>query len=71
MSRQNERTNLAEANIRTIFTAINQHQATIVAAKPMQKYTKTAGRLSVWLEPTISKDLLVCLACGTLTAWSS
>jgi putative transposase len=56
--RQDQRAEVA-ADIRAIFTALNQHEAESLLAKTVQKYTKTAPRLSTWLETAIPEGLTV------------
>ena len=47
------------ADIRAIFTALNQHEATALLAKTVQKYTQSAPKLSAWLETAIPEGLTV------------
>ncbi len=56
--RQEQRAEVA-ADIRAIFTALNQHEAESLLAKTVQKYAKTAPRLSTWLETAIPEGLTV------------
>lgn len=56
--RQEQRPEVA-ADIRAIFTALNQHEAAALLAKTVQKYAKTAPRLSTWLETAIPEGLTV------------
>ena len=58
MPRQEQRAEVA-ADIRAIFTALNQHEAESLLAKTVQKYAKTAPRLSTWLETAIPEGLTV------------
>ena len=56
--RQEQRAEVA-AEIRAIFTALNRHEADTLLAKTVQKYAKTAPRLSTWLETAIPEGLTV------------
>ncbi len=56
--RQEQRAEVA-ADIRAIFTALNRHEADTLLAKTVQKYAKTAPRLSTWLETAIPEGLTV------------
>ncbi len=56
--RQDQRAEVA-ADIRAIFTALNQHEAAALLAKTVQKYATTAPRLSTWLETAIPEGLTV------------
>jgi transposase-like protein len=56
--RQEQRAEVA-ADIRAIFTALNQHEAEALLAKTVLKYAKTAPRLSTWLETAIPEGLIV------------
>lgn len=56
--RQEQRAEVA-ADIRAIFTALNQHEAAALLAKTVQKYAKTVPRLSTWLETAIPEGLTV------------
>jgi putative transposase len=56
--RQDQRAEVA-ADIRAIFTALNQHEAEALLAKTVQKYAKAAPRLSTWLETAIPEGLTV------------
>jgi len=56
--RQDQRAEVA-ADIRAIFTALNQHEAESLLVKTVQKYAKTAPRLSAWLETAIPEGLTV------------
>lgn len=56
--RQEQRAEVA-ADIRAIFTALNQYEAETLLAKTVQKYAKTAPRLSTWLETAIPEGLTV------------
>lgn len=56
--RQDQRAEVA-ADIRAIFTALNQHEAETLLAKTVQKYAKIAPRLSTWLETAIPEGLTV------------
>ena len=47
------------ADIRAIFTALNQHEATTLLAKTVQKYAQSAPKLSAWLETAIPEGLTV------------
>ena len=56
--RQEQRAEVA-ADIRAIFNALNQLEATTLVTKTVQKYAKTAPRLSMWLETAIPEGLTV------------
>ena len=56
--RQEQRAEVA-ADIRAIFNALNQLDATTLVTKTVQKYAKTAPRLSMWLETAIPEGLTV------------
>lgn len=56
--RQEQRAEVA-ADIRAIFNALNQHEAMTLLTKMVQKYAKTAPRLSIWLETAIPEGLSV------------
>jgi len=56
--RQDQQAEVA-ADIRAIFTALNQHEAESLLAKTVQKYAKTAPQLSTWLETAIPEGLTV------------
>lgn len=56
--RQDQRAEVA-ADIRAIFTALNRHEADTLLAKTVQKYAKTAPRLSTWMETAIPEGLTV------------
>jgi len=56
--RQEQRAEVA-ADIRAIFTALNQHEAAALLVKTVQKYAKTVPRLSTWLETAIPEGLTV------------
>lgn len=47
------------ADIRAIFNAANQHEAEALLAKTVQKYTKSASRLAVWMEENLPDGFAV------------
>lgn len=47
------------ADIRSIFNAPDREEADRLLAKTVEKYLKTAGRLSIWLEENIPEGLVV------------